>query len=213
VRTDDLVSMLATGAGAVDAKSPTRRLLLALGGGALIATLLMGAWLHVNPELASYALMPMFWVRELFCAALAIGGLTAVLRCSRPGATLRWERSLLVAPVLALWLLAAAVLVNADAAERTDLLRGISWTVCSANIALLSLPIFAALVWLMKGLAPTRLRLSGAAAGVAAGAVGALVYTVHCPELAAPFLALWYVLGMLLPAALGAWVGPRLLRW
>ena len=52
-----------------------------------------------------------------------------------------------------------------------------------------------------------------AAAGLAAGAVGALVYTLHCPELEAPFLALWYVLGMLLPAALGAWVGPRLLRW
>jgi hypothetical protein len=103
--------------------------------------------------------------------------------------------------------------VNAEAAERTELLRGISWTVCSANIALLSLPVFVALVWLMKGLAPTRLRLSGAAAGIAAGGVGALVYTVHCPELAAPFLALWYVLGMLLPAALGAWVGPRLLRW
>jgi hypothetical protein len=213
VKTNELVSMLANATGAVNPKDTGRRLLLAVGSGALIAALLMGAWLHVNPELASYALMPMFWVRELFCAALAIGGLTAVLRCSRPGATLRWERSLLVAPVLALWLLAAAVLVNADAAERTALLRGISWTVCSANIALLSLPVFVALVWLMKGLAPTRLRLSGAAAGIAAGGVGALVYTVHCPELAAPFLALWYVLGMLLPAALGAWVGPRLLRW
>jgi hypothetical protein len=93
------------------------------------------------------------------------------------------------------------------------MLRGISWTVCSANIALLSLPVFVALVWLMKGLAPTRLRLSGAAAGLAAGAVAALVYTLHCPELEAPFLALWYVLGMLIPAAFGAVAGPWLLRW
>jgi hypothetical protein len=62
-------------------------------------------------------------------------------------------------------------------------------------------------------MAPTRLRLAGAAGGLAAGAAGALVYTLHCPELAAPFLASWYVLGMLIPTAAGALLGPRLLRW
>jgi hypothetical protein len=29
----------------------------------------------------------------------------------------------------------------------------------------------------------------------------------------APFLAIWYLLGMLIPTALGALLGPRLLRW
>jgi hypothetical protein len=65
----------------------------------------------------------------------------------------------------------------------------------------------------MKGLAPTRLRLAGAAMGFAAGAMGALVYSVHCPELAAPFLGFWYLLGMLIPTAIGMALGPRLLRW
>lgn len=65
----------------------------------------------------------------------------------------------------------------------------------------------------LRGLAPTRLRLAGAAAGFAAGSLGALVYSLHCPELAAPFLAIWYLLGMLIPTAIGAWLGPRLLRW
>jgi hypothetical protein len=46
-----------------------------------------------------------------------------------------------------------------------------------------------------------------------AGATGALVYTLHCPELAAPFLAVWYLLGMLVPAAVGLLLGSRLLRW
>jgi hypothetical protein len=62
-------------------------------------------------------------------------------------------------------------------------------------------------------MAPTRLRLAGAAAGFAAGAVGALVYSVHCPELAAPFLGVWYLLGILIPTAVGALLGPRLLHW
>jgi len=45
------------------------------------------------------------------------------------------------------------------------------------------------------------------------GAVGALVYSVHCPEQAAPFIGFWYLLGMLIPTAVGALLGPRLLRW
>jgi hypothetical protein len=65
----------------------------------------------------------------------------------------------------------------------------------------------------VHSLAPTRLRLAGAGVGLLAGALGALVYTVHCPEFAAPFLAVWYVLGMLIPAAVGALIGPYVLRW
>jgi pimeloyl-ACP methyl ester carboxylesterase len=55
--------------------------------------------------------------------------------------------------------------------------------------------------------------IAGAAAGFAAGAAGALVYTLHCPEMTAPFLGIWYVLGMLIPTAVGAELGPSLLRW
>jgi hypothetical protein len=46
-----------------------------------------------------------------------------------------------------------------------------------------------------------------------AGGAGAAVYALHCPELQAPFLAVWYVLGMAIPVAAGALLGPRLLRW
>ena len=65
----------------------------------------------------------------------------------------------------------------------------------------------------MRGLAPTRPVRAGAAAGLLAGALAATAYTLHCPESQAPFLAVWYLLGILAPAAAGALVGPRLLRW
>ena len=45
---------------------------------------------------------------------------------------------------------------------------------------------------------------AGAAAGWLAGGVGAAAYALHCPEMDAPFLAVWYVLGMCVPTALGA---------
>jgi hypothetical protein len=93
------------------------------------------------------------------------------------------------------------------------LLLGSSWSACPWRIVVLSLPSFALLLRAVKGFAPIRLRLAGAGAGLLAGAIGALVYLLHCPELAAPFLLVWYTLGMLLPAALGALAGPRVLRW
>ncbi len=55
--------------------------------------------------------------------------------------------------------------------------------------------------------------LAGACAGLVAAALGTVIYTLHCPEMQAPFLAVWYLLGILAPAAAGALVGPRLLRW
>jgi hypothetical protein len=65
----------------------------------------------------------------------------------------------------------------------------------------------------MRSLAPIRMPLAGAAAGLLAGALGATVYTLHCPEMAAPFIGIWYVLGMLVPAAVGAALGRLVLRW
>jgi len=81
------------------------------------------------------------------------------------------------------------------------------------NIALLSIPTFACVFWAIRGLAPTRLRLAGAAGGLLAGSIATLVYSLHCPEMSVAFWAVWYVLGMLIPTAVGAVLGPRLLRW
>ena len=78
---------------------------------------------------------------------------------------------------------------------------------------MLSLPVLVMLVMALRGLAPTRLRAAGLAAGLAAGAIAASIYALHCDESTLPFLTVWYVIGIALPAGLGAAVGPRLLRW
>ena len=112
-----------------------------------------------------------------------------------------------------MWLLASFLLIGADFEQRHVLLFGRTSKSCPWLIALLSVPVFVAVIWAMKGLAPTRLRVAGGAAGLAAGAVGALIYCLHCPEMAAPFIGTWYLLGMLIPTAAGAVLGPRLLHW
>ena len=155
----------------------------------------------------------MFWIKLGYCAALAAAALAVAARLARPGARIGGWGAALAAPLLAMWLLALISLQGTAPAEREALIFGGTWLACPFNVAFASLPTFAALLCAMKSLAPTRLALAGASAGLVAGASGALVYALHCPELGAPFLGIWYPLGMLIPAAAGALVGPRLLRW
>lgn len=213
MKTDDLVRMLATGAGGVEPGSARRRYATALGWGAFGATLLMAITLGVRPDLDAATRLPMFWIKLAFPAALAAGGLIAAMRLAHPGTGLGRVPMALALPVLAMWILAAIALIGAGASERGDLVFGGTWSSCPLYIAALSVPAFVAVLWAVRGLAPTRPALAGAASGLLAGAIGALIYALHCPEMAAPFLGIWYLAGMLIPAAVGALLGPRLLRW
>ena len=77
----------------------------------------------------------------------------------------------------------------------------------------LAAPVFLGVAWALRRLAPTRLAMAGAAAGLLAGAVGATVYGLYCEETAAAFVVTWYTLGIAVCATAGALLGPRLLRW
>lgn len=213
MKTDELISLLAARPEPVPAHAVGRRFAVAVGLGLPGAALLMLATLGLRPDLLQAVTAPMFWMKLFFAASLAMAGLRATERLSRPGGQLRWAWVALAAPVVILWLAAALALFNAEPQQRLDLVLGDTWRSCPFNIAMLSLPLFVALFWCMKELAPTRLSLAGASAGWLAGALSALVYTLHCPESAPPFLAVWYVLGIAMPALVGALLGPRMLRW
>lgn len=213
MKTDDFVAFLANQPQAVAAGATARRFALALGVGSLAAILLMMALLGVRKDLAEAIHLPMFWVKLAFPLLLAAGGLVVATRLARPGVRLQRAPLLLAAQVAALWLMAAVVLTGANKDERLALLLGSSWMVCPLLIALLSTPIFIGTFWAMASLAPTRPTFSGAMAGMLAGAIAATIYSLHCPEMDAPFVAIWYSLGMAIPAIVGAVLGTRLLRW
>ena len=213
MKTDALIRLLATGVEAVDPHVAERRYARAIGFGLAAAGLLMALWLGVRSDLQQALLGPMFWIKCGFVGSLLGAGLFAALRLSRPGARLDGVVPLLALPLMLIWARAGYVLITAAPGQRTALLLGETWSLCPWLIALLSLPVFVAVIWAMRGLAPTRPRAAGFAAGLLAGACAALVYCLHCPETAAPFIGLWYTLGMLIPAAVGSVLGPRLLRW
>jgi hypothetical protein len=213
MKTDDLIAFLSERTASVDPGAPRGRLVAALGWGAFGTTLMMALMLGVRADVASAIRLPMFWLKLALPVVVALAMGLAALRLSCPGGRLRVEPMVAAFPVAVIALLALDALLGASPAERVALVLGSTWRYCLVNVTLLSLPPFAAIVWAMRGLAPTRLALAGGVAGLLAGAIGESIYALHCPEMAAPFLAVFYVGAMAIPALAGVIAGPRLLRW
>ena len=119
----------------------------------------------------------------------------------------------LAAPVALLTLVAMVRLATAPEANLPALAFGTTWRECPLRVAALSLPIFAGLVWAMRDQAPIHPRIAGALTGLTAGATAAAIYAVACTETSPAFVLAWYSLGIVIPAAIGATLGPRLMRW
>jgi hypothetical protein len=213
MKTDTLIDTLATRAEPIARGAPARRYAIALAVGTACALLAMLTLLGPRRDLAAAIDLPMFWVKLAFVAALACLGLAGAWQTSIPGRTTRAIERAIVGVVACMWIIAAIALAKSDPGQRLSLVLGNTWLVCPWLIAGLSIPVFVAIAWTVRRMAPTNLRLAGAMAGFGAGATGALVYSIHCPELGAPFLGTWYLIGMLLPVIVGWLAGERLFRW
>ncbi|MCU0967331.1 MAG: DUF1109 domain-containing protein [Rubrivivax sp.] len=211
MKTESLIEMLARGAGAAPKAVVERRVwpLAALGlvvsafagvvvlGVVPISVLAQGAW----------------WLKFGYAVALVAAGGWLTVRLARPVQSLGAPQVLLLAALAAMGALGLWQWAAATPGQRLADLLGHSWSTCPRNVVLLSFPPMAAAFWALRGLAPTRPRLAGAAAGLLAGALGAAAYSLSCDELAMSFVAVWYTLGIAAATALGALLGPRLLRW
>ena len=156
MRTEELIRTLATGAGPVESRAASRRYVAALAVGSLGALVVVATYLGVNNDLAALARLPMFWVRAAFAASVAGTALVALARLARPGVALGRASVAMVAPVLAMWALAAVVLLLAEPMMRAMLVLGSTWKTCPLNITIVSIPVLVAVLWAIRGLAPTR---------------------------------------------------------
>ena len=213
MKTDALISMLARGPTAVDPSTTTRRISAAAAAGLVVAAILMLGVLGPRADLAAAVSMPMFWLKFAVPLCLAIAFLVASTRLARPGGRAKGAWIAVGATLVMLWTMAGVDLAAAPAGQRALMVEGTSALMCVLSITLLALPLLIAMFVALRGLGPTHLRAAGMVAGGLAGATAALVYAVHCTEMALPFSAVWYVLGMSVPAALGSAAGARFLRW
>ena len=142
--------------------------------------------------------------RLVSCRLAPVAVLGALRSAAIAVAWLGWvsiERFLTAAPRLRL---AAAAALAASAGWLTARL--------AHPVARLAAPVLAGLLWAWRGLAPTRSRAAGAAAGLLAGALGAPGYTLACTEDCTASIAVWYGAGIAVTGGLGAALGPRVLR-
>ena len=211
--TEELIQSLARNVPAVRRHAVVWRIVSGMLGGGVVTGALTVAVLGVRPDLHAALHGFSFWMKWIYTASLGIAAVTAAVHLARP--TGRSLRSLwvLAVPVLLLGGLGIGELARTPARDWLAMWLGHSWKACPWIVLMLAIPIFVGLLWAFRALAPMRLRAAGATAGLAAGAWAATLYCLHCPEVSAIFVLTWYSLGILLAAALGAVLGPRLLRW
>ncbi len=210
---DELIGRLAADLRPVPRLAVARRLALGVGAGALIALALTAVLLGFRPDMAEAAQGAMFWVKLAYTLALGAVALWACERLARPLGAIDRRAPWLSAPIAALAILAIWQLARAPAPMRAPMVMGHSALVCPWYILAASIAPLFGLLWAVRGLAPTRLHLTGAMLGLAAGGVGASIYALHCVESTAPFLIIWYTLGVAAVGLIGGLSGPKLLRW
>lgn len=213
MKTEQLITALTTGLEPADRRLPLRLASAALAAGVVLAALMMLLGRGLNPSLRAFLGEPMFWVKLGFGVALAAASLWLAAGLARPGTRVAARSWLPLVPPAVLWGLGAAALLAVAPEARADIMWGQTWSGCLVAIPLFSAPMLIGGLVVLRRMAPTCPACAGAAVGALAGGVGSAVYALHCPELAAPFLAIWYVIGAAIPVTLGAVVGRVLLRW
>jgi hypothetical protein len=211
--TDDLIARLSA-----DLK-PVRRGILwqlligALVVGGVIAAIAMYMMLGLREDIATAPTTMIFWTKSFYTFALAVLGFCATIVLARPDGRTRWPWIAAIGLGLLLAIGAAMQLMIMPADQTMHLIVGSSSLVCPLYIVGLSLPVLAGVMLVLRRMAPARPTLAGFAPGLFAGGTGAWVYTFHCGENGMMFLTLWYTLGILIVAAIGALIGRFALRW
>ena len=211
MKTETLIDILARDAGPAPRAVLTRRLSPATAAGLMGSALAAIGVFGLIPAAMFSTAVP--WTKMAYAGALAIAAGWLTARLSRPASPIARPQFALLAVAISMALIGAASLISQPEGARAAALLGHSWSSCPWSVLMLSLPALAAVLWAVRGLAPTRARAAGWSAGLLAGSLGALGYSLSCPEASPAFVAVWYTLGIALTGIVGAALGPRVLRW
>jgi hypothetical protein len=211
MKTSDFIAGLASGAGPVKRLFIRRDLTLILSVGLVLCSVISLGVRGLVPQ-------PMWigaalWTKVAYALALVASATWLLHQLAFPARRVGLAYRAVAFVALSMAVVGAVAVFNVPAGARLPYLMGKTALVCPWAILLLSLPTLVGLFWLVKRFAPTELRWAGSTIGLLAGSIAALGYALSCGEQAIGFIAVWYSAGILLSIALGAALGPRLLRW
>lgn len=210
--TDALIEALARDAAPLHRHAVQRRLAAGIVAGALVALLLVAGGLGVRPDLVAAAGGTLFWGKAAYPLSLGLIGLVLTVQLARPDNRLLRHVWLPAMPLGVLATFALAELAAGGPVAGATSATAPSW-ICLPLVLMLSIPIYAGLVWAFRRMAPTRLRAAGAAAGLAAGGFAATLYCLYCQQVSPTYILTRYTVAIALVSAAGALLGPRFLRW
>jgi hypothetical protein len=212
MKTDDLISLLASDN---PASGPDLRMRLAIGA-------LSGAAISIAVVIFSYgirhdlsAIASNWRVMAKFAVALSFALSAAILslRLSQPFRPLPRDWLLLLPSA---FILAAACLGELATTPPEEWWRravGLYTVPCLVSVPLLAAAPLIGIVWALRKGAPASATQAGLAAGGMAAGIGAAIYALHCPDDSPLFLALWYVAATALVMIVALSCGRRFLRW
>jgi hypothetical protein len=188
-------------------------LAMALLAAAPVSVAMLFAGLGVRPDFMTAMRNPFFDLKFVVTLALAIPAIAFSLHLSRPEASLRGWKWLLLIPVGLLLAGIASEMMMPQRLPMMTRLVGNNSRLCMTAIPLMSLPLLvAALIGLRHG-APTRPAVAGAIAGLLSAGLAATLYASHCTDDSPLFVATWYTIATVLVTAIGALAGSRVLRF
>lgn len=193
-----------------------RGLVLALALTALCA-LGIGLSLGLRNDLAQGAPHWMFGVRAMTLLAVGVAAAVAALAQASPAVGTKRSRgwtwplaAALIFPALALWALVTRLPDWDHIVQVLDPPYGLE---CLGMTALCATGVGAGLtLWIRRG-APVAPERAGWLVGLAAGALGAAAFSIHCSENVVMYIGTWYTLAVAGCALAGRLVVPPLLRW
>jgi hypothetical protein len=213
MKTDDLIVMLGTNVEPVDHRQVKRTVGMAVMAGTAVALGVMLILFGVRADLTATSAVIFLLLKLAFTMTLIIPASIYLLKLARPGGERKTSMALVVAPFVAIVLLAAISLAFAPISYWDSMIVGDRWLECLLSIPIIAIVPFAVIIWALRRMAPTDLVRAGALGGLVAGAVSASGYALHCSDDSLPFVALWYGGTIAVCTAAGAMLGPRLLRW
>lgn len=213
MKTDDLITLLSTNVEPVDRRQVVREIgaTIAIGSVAAVGTMVLT--LGLRGDLPQTGPLVFLLAKLAFAVGIVVLASVYLMKLARPGGEGRVAITWAALPFVATMLLAVISLAFAPTSHWRMMIMGDQWLECLLSIPVIAVAPFAAMIWVMRRMAPTDLTRAGAVAGLIAGGLSAAGYALHCTDDSLPFVALWYGGTIVLCTLAGAKLGPRLLRW
>ena len=193
---------------------------LSMGRGLMLAGISLGATMTVvalplglRDDMAAGHFDPIVLLATGLFLLLGIAASVTVIGMSRPHVGSEhsgWKWAAAMAALLPVTAIALAMVNGPHVLDHAMPSSGLECVMAGGLLSLISAG--ALILWLRRG-APTSPEQAGLLTGVAAGSFGIFAYSFHCGASNIYHIGLWHSMTVVVAAAIGRMVVPRLLRW